>query len=318
MPQSLVSVIIPVYNSEDTIHDCLNSVINQSHSNLEILVVDDGSKDSSLKLLREFEKVDSRIQVLCNVKNTGLPQTLNDTILNHSTGDLVARMDADDISHPLRIEKQLEYLQDNPEVGLLGTSFQVMGLVQALDKRISLPELHDDIFADLKKNKICHPSVLFKKDIFKKVGGYRNFFVNSEDFDLWLRMSEVTRVANHPESLIRYRLSNNGISVTKKKQMLLYHQIAVQSFKKKQSSLDEIKSYLDSINELASDSKEDELRILIDYLILGHWKSFIKTYKFYTKKTFFLSSFSYFMIFLKLSKRKLLSKLVYSRDNLEH
>lgn len=218
--EPLISVVIPVYNNENTVYDSVSSILNQTYNKVEIIIIDDGSTDHSLAILREMQAHDSRIRLLINDTNQGLAATLNKGIRNCS-GLYIARMDADDVALPERLIRQLEYLEKNPEVSIVGAWMRVFrerpGLSAKLTQQDSendpgeiwrMPEHHEEIKAKLLfENCIFHPTILVKKEVFiLNDPPYNEKLSRSQDYDLWMRLIHKFRFANLPEVLLNYRL----------------------------------------------------------------------------------------------------------------
>lgn len=211
-----VSVVIPVYNGEKYLETAVVSILEQTHSVFELVLVNDGSTDQSAAIIADFAQRDSRVVVLEMPSNQGLVAALNAGI-NHANGDVIARMDADDIAMPHRLEKQLE-LMENSGVCLLSSSYIKFREVDGHRKgsRISqLPHNSEDVARRLPYTScICHPAAMFTKEAFDAVGGYDQAYWpgGAEDYDLWLRMSRVGAVANVLEPLLYYRLHDKSLT----------------------------------------------------------------------------------------------------------
>lgn len=212
MKRELVSVIMPVYNAEDHIRESIESVLNQTYSNFEFIIIDDGSTDSSLEIIKQYN--DERIKVL-EQDNRGVAISLNKGI-SISKGTLIARQDSDDISLPNRFEKQCEFMNANPNISLLGTYSQLIDEENNVIKSYTAPSENNKL-RDLtfKKNPFIHGSVMIRKEILKKCGLYREQFLLSQDYDLWLRISEVGEISMLPDFLYKYRIWKNSVSSTK-------------------------------------------------------------------------------------------------------
>ncbi len=201
-----ISVILPCYNTERYIATAVNSILVQTFSDFEFIIIDDGSTDGSPQILREFASKDSRIRLVSR-PNKGLTRTLNEAI-GMAAAPLLARMDGDDVSGPERFEKQVAYLNAHAECVCLGSRVQ---LIDPYDSPLGVTDhklTHEEIDADLLKGigwSIVHPTAMMRSDAVKKVGGYRDQFDNSEDLDLFLRLAEVGKLANLPEALVKYR-----------------------------------------------------------------------------------------------------------------
>ncbi len=209
----LVTVLLPCYNAELFIEEAVRSIMNQTYSNLEILIIDDCSTDSSFEIISRLAIEDVRIRIVKNEKNLKLIKTLNKG-LDLAQGAYIARMDADDVSLPERIEKQMIHMLSNPEVDLCGTNYI---MINAKGHKIGLskyPLTDLDIKLNLLFfNPLAHPTVLFKSDFIKKIGKYKEEFINAEDYELWLRVAVNGVMCNIEDKLLLYRWHGNNISL---------------------------------------------------------------------------------------------------------
>lgn len=202
----VVSVLMSVYNGEANLVEAVNSILGQTFTDFELIVVDDGSGDGSLAILQDFAKKDSRVKVISR-PNTGIAGALNDAI-DAARGEFFARMDADDVSMPERFEKQVAYLKANPTCVLLGSR---VSLIEPYGTPIydTEPKLDDEsIVQELLTGNgwaVVHPSAMMRAYAVRAVGGYRSDRVPIEDLDLFLRLTETGQVANLPEVLLQYR-----------------------------------------------------------------------------------------------------------------
>lgn len=205
----LVSVVMPVYNGEKYLKEAIDSILNQTFKDFELLLINDASTDNSEKIINSYN--DSRIIYIKNEQNLGLIKTLNKG-LDFAKGEFVARMDQDDISHSERFEKQLIIFKKNPEIGVCGTWFTLFRENHE-DKIIEHPEYNDSIKIGLLTSCfIGHPTVMMRK---KAIENYR-YDINyqaAEDFELWTRLIRVTQFYNIQESLLKYRFHSSNISV---------------------------------------------------------------------------------------------------------
>ena len=208
----LISVLMPVYNAEKYLREAIDSILNQTFSDFEFLIIDDGSSDSTSNIIESY--TDPRIRLFKNKKNLGLIATLNKGV-SLAKGKYIARMDADDISHPSRLARQFEYLSQHSEVGVLGAAVQIIDDSGNASDKSRPPTSHGVIrwhlcFSD----PIVHPSVMIRRSVFNKVGGYSSDMLHAEDYDLWRRLSNVTRLANMNDVLLFLRKHKNSISST--------------------------------------------------------------------------------------------------------
>ncbi|SEI52021.1 Glycosyl transferase family 2 [Dyadobacter koreensis] len=204
----LVTVLYPVYNDSPVhIHESMNSIINQDYSNLEIIIVDDSNKLSSIEAL-DFFKSDSRVKILRTKHTGGLPQALNDG-LAMASGKYIARADADDIQFPNRIRCQVEFLEKNQSIGILGCNINYIDDQGNHIKMRNYPETDKSIRKYLHlRNPLCHSVVMIRKDIFDKIGTYNTDFKRAEDYELWLRASaNKIELHNLQQVLMDYRMA---------------------------------------------------------------------------------------------------------------
>ena len=209
----LVTVFMPVYNGSKYLQEAIESILNQSYQNFELLIINDGSTDNSEDIILSF--TDSRIRYVANKTNIGLIGTLNIGI-NSAKGEYIARMDQDDFSLCDRIEKQVEFLNTNKEIGLVGTAFKFIG-----DENYHSYFLDNDNIklALLFYNSLSHPSVMFRKEIcIQHSMFFREEYIHAEDYKMWTDFIIKTKVANLPEVLINYRKHETQISQVYKMQ----------------------------------------------------------------------------------------------------
>ncbi|EQB8583133.1 glycosyltransferase family 2 protein [Escherichia coli] len=210
----LVSVLIPVYNAEKYIERSLNSIINQTYKNLEIIIINDGSTDRTLDIIRTF--TEKRITVVNNEKNLKLIKTLN-LGLNLCNGKYIARMDSDDISDPERISKQVEYLEYNEKCVACGSQVRYFS-EDGKTKRFQFiaPENSNDILSRMYiSSPMCHPSVMFRRDVILNNNlEFNKNYPDAEDYHFWYLLSKYGELHNLQEQLLNYRLSKTQITQT--------------------------------------------------------------------------------------------------------
>lgn len=208
----LVSVIIPCYNAELFVKEALDSILNQSYRHLEVLCIDDCSKDKTLSILYEYAQNDSRVKVFTNPVNMKLAAALN-IGLEHAHGKYIARMDADDISVFNRIELQVEFLERNPQIDICGGQCIIIDKygyrLGKMEYLLSNDELKPVLLFD---SCFAHPSVLFRKSIYESIGGYEEL-MPIEDLEYWIRMSmNGFKMANLSCVLLYYRVHGNNVT----------------------------------------------------------------------------------------------------------
>lgn len=207
-----VSVVIPVYNAAAFIKDCVASVIHQTYRDFEIIIIDDGSTDESAEMIRSFN--DQRIRFIQNENNIGLIATLNKAFAL-CRGKYIARLDADDMALPERLSIQVQFMDSNPELALLGSSY--FPLSNKTTSAVVLASGKGTIQANLLFNScFAHPSVMIRKSALAERNPVFNpAFPHAEDYELWVWMMQHYTIDNIVEPLIHYRLHEQQISKTK-------------------------------------------------------------------------------------------------------
>lgn len=209
----LVTVLMSVYNGEPYLKKTIDSILNQSYSDFEFLIINDGSTDASRSILEHEAKRDPRIKVISR-DNQGLVASLNYG-LSRACGQLVARIDADDIAYPQRLEKQVAYMADHPELLALGSAITLIDNQGRSIKQISYPSGTKRVkSAMMYGSKLAHPAVIMRREQVLQIGAYREACRHAEDYDLWLRLLEVGEIDNLEEPLLYYRQHDEKISLT--------------------------------------------------------------------------------------------------------
>lgn len=231
---SRVTVLMSVYNGEKYLREAIDSILDQTFTDFEFLIINDGSTDRTAEILQSYD--DSRIRVINNEKNIGLTKSLNKG-LKMARSEYIARMDADDVSMPTRLEKEVAFLDENKNVGLVGTYYlmmnengKVLHTVKCLTKGKELKEKL------LEGNQFGHGSVMFRAECIERVGLYREEVGSAEDYDLWLRISEVYDVVNIPEPLYKWRFNLKSISFRKKVQQDKFAELVRELAKERRQS----------------------------------------------------------------------------------
>jgi len=212
MNKPRITVLMPVYNGEKYIGEAIESILNQTFANYEFVIIDDCSTDKSKKNIQTYH--DPRINFISNNENLGLINTLN-IGLALAQGEYIARMDQDDISLPQRLEKQLAFLDNHPEIGVCGTGFKTINqkgastAVTQFPNQSSLLNWQLHFFCPL-----VHPTVMMKTSLVKKVGGYNKNATYYEDYDLWVRLCSITQLTNLDDILFCLRKHKENTSQT--------------------------------------------------------------------------------------------------------
>jgi glycosyltransferase involved in cell wall biosynthesis len=211
-----VCVLMSVYNGERFLRETIESILNQTFTDFEFIIINDGSTDASSEILEEYAQKDSRIRLI-HQENMGLTKSLNKGF-GMAHGEYIARMDADDISEPTRFEKQVDFLDAHPSIGIVGINSYIIDERGNILREIKHPTSHDEIMSKiLLDNKFIHSSVMLRKILLKKYGYYNEKLTYAQDYELFLRLSTHTKLANLPDPLHRWRENTStGISVTKR------------------------------------------------------------------------------------------------------
>jgi glycosyltransferase involved in cell wall biosynthesis len=223
MDRPKVSVLMSVYNGERYLRESVESILNQNFSHFEFVIVDDGSTDSTSEILENYARQDKRLRLVANASNLGLTRSLNRG-LELACGEYVARQDADDVSAPERLISQVRFLEDHPEIGVVGswiTNIDEAGQQEAY-KNPTCPVLIG--WTLLFSNCMAHPSIMLRRSLVDEGVFYRPEISYGQDYELWVRLSSQTRLANIPRCLCLRRRHERAISTR-------YHQDQVETEK---------------------------------------------------------------------------------------
>ena len=216
---SMVSVITPAYNAEKYIAESIESILNQTFGDFELIIIDDCSTDKTYDIISEYAKKDSRIIALKNEKNLGIAGNRNKGI-SLARGKYVVWQDADDISVPTRIEKQFDFMESHPEVGIVG------GFLEFFEDKKGMTGIrkYSDDDKELRKNifrfsPVAQPSAMIRKNILDEVGEYDLRYPPAEDIDMSFRIGEKSKFFNIQEVLLRYREHPTSATFTRLKKI---------------------------------------------------------------------------------------------------
>jgi glycosyltransferase involved in cell wall biosynthesis len=205
----LISIIVAVHNVEAFLDECIRSMVGQTYRNIEIVLVDDGSTDDTAQIVAGYD--DPRICYYKNEKNMGIVYTLN-RAYSLCRGEYIARMDADDISLPERFARQVEFLDANPDVAVLGTNcetFDDNGPLYSGWSATNPAQMKVDLLFSCG---VAHPSVMMRREVIQNLGGYDLNFEGMEDYDLWCRVAENHGVTTLADILFRYRVHSGQVT----------------------------------------------------------------------------------------------------------
>ncbi len=269
---------MPVYNAEKYIYDALQSIVKQTYNNLEIIVIDDASNDDTASIVRSID--DKRIKIVKNKVNLKQSASRNKGLML-AKGKYIANMDADDISLPSRIERQVCFMEKNKDVDVCGTYIKLVG--KRKDKIIKYPvssiELEQmSIYA----TPFAHPTVMMRKSSIEKYEiSYDSLFTYAQDFELWSRLAlKGAKYANIPEVLFLYRVSDGQISIKhfseqqmfkgkiieRNVRLLTKRDIYLNTLTSKEFSVIDVKNNIDIIHNVAI---EDKLKKQLIFIILN-------------------------------------------------
>jgi hypothetical protein len=207
----VVSVVLPAYDAQHTVGEAVTSILDQSLREIQVIVVDDGSNDDTVRVLAGI--ADPRLTVVHHDQNRGHVAAIA-TALDHARAPLIARMDADDVAFPGRLARQYRLLGARPAVGLVSTAFVSVDPEGRELETHGVPPDHAAAWFRLHfENCLAHPTVMFRRSAYDAAGGYDAAAVPAEDHELWLRMAELVDIATIPEPLLRYRRSPSAISM---------------------------------------------------------------------------------------------------------
>ncbi len=208
----LVSVLITVYNDEKHIGTAVESILNQSFQDFEIVVVDDGSTDNTPMVLQKYSEADNRIKIFSQA-NSGTTKAANNG-LSKSVGKYIARLDSDDYSYSHRLKYEVDFLEKNPNIALIGGGVHIIDVEGRIIGSRNINIKHP-------KNVLAHrcifqqSDVMFRKEAIMKLGGYREKFKNAQDYDLWLRISEKYEIVKVNEIFGVWRLNAGGYTLSR-------------------------------------------------------------------------------------------------------
>jgi glycosyltransferase involved in cell wall biosynthesis len=222
-----VSVVMPTHDDAPFLREAVASILGQTLADLELIVVDDASRDETPRILAACR--DPRVSVITNPANTGVARARNDGMAR-ARGRFIAVMDSDDVSAPRRLEAQVGFLAAHPEIGLVGS-----GIFDNIDRdgtvlfTTLLPETDEEISRTLPRRWcFVHTSILFRRELLEAAGGYRSQFPVAEDHDFLLRILEHTRAWNLRENLVSYRINPRSLTVAKRELLPRYESLALE------------------------------------------------------------------------------------------
>ena len=219
-----VSVIMPVHNMDQFVSDAISSILSQTFTDFEFIIIDDASTDHTLAVIQAFS--DNRIITVRNTENKGTYPSRNIGI-SLSKGKYVAAMDADDIALPDRLRIQFDYMENHPDTLATGTYYTLWGKDHIVEKPVSYPEIQAGLLND---NCILHPSLLVRSEVVKCLGGYDEQYIYASDYDLMCRISLMGQIENLPDICMSYRWHPGQISQAKRPEQKGYADLIRQKY----------------------------------------------------------------------------------------
>jgi glycosyltransferase involved in cell wall biosynthesis len=278
-----VSVIMPAYNAEKYLKEAIDSILNQSFKQFEFIIINDGSTDSTKKIILSYR--DKRIRYIENKQNVGIIESMN-RALKLAKGKYIAKMDADDISVTDRLEEEFNFLEKNPDYGVVGTGSDFMDQNGRFIKK--WPTLETD--ADIKSMLLAgspyvNGSTMFQKKLIIGTGGYNKNAYVAEDYELWCRLATLTKMGSINKYLYKYRVNSEGVSITKRNVQLQNADIICkkyESYFKKFFKKERLENIFVTIKDkryeaalrLAVARRLRALKIDYSYCLFNIWKSF--------------------------------------------
>lgn len=272
MDRPMITVLMAVYNGEKFLKEAMESILNQTYKDFEFLIINDGSTDKSVEIIESFN--DPRIRLVHNEKNLKLIASLNKGI-SLARGKYIARMDCDDISMPERFEKEVEFLENHSDYGMVGTCYNIIDAQGKVQRNVSYPSNPDLIKLFLSLTcPLVHGSVMIRAELLKKNLYGSNDFSAVEDYELWTRIAEKSKIYNIPEHLFRYRIY--GESFSDSKSQLMHEQTVELSKVLYKKNKREYKRILkEQIFDNKCSSETDEAKEFINKWLIGLAKRFL-------------------------------------------
>ena len=201
-----VSVLMSVYNGADFLDESIESILKQTFNDFEFIIIDDGSTDESYEIIQSYANKNRQIVVIQNKNRIHLTKSLNNG-LKIAKGKYIARQDADDISLPERLQTQITYMENNEDIGILGTSVELID-VKSKNIRTIKGQSNTNFLKWhlLLSNPLIHSSVMLRTELITSNGGYDNTFIKSQDYALWSKLSKISKITQLPNVLVKRRI----------------------------------------------------------------------------------------------------------------
>jgi len=257
-----------VYNGEQYLQDAIDSILSQTFTDFEFLIIDDASTDSTREILQLYN--DSRIKIVWNIENIGLTRSLNKG-LSESRGIYIARMDADDTSFPQRLKQQVDYLDSHPDISIVGTGAEKINENSEIIE-LQFPIAEPEFIDFLDSNQVIHGSILARKNVFEANGRYPVQFRLCQDYALFLKIAKNHKIRNLQEILYRSRTHNQSITISNFEKSIAYHIVVIRYANNEKIDItkypfkgDNTKDFIDSLN---SGEKEYYHNARVSFLLM--------------------------------------------------
>ena len=297
MKKPKVSIVTGYYNREDFVKESIESLLNQTYENIEIIIFDDASKDNTLNKIYETVDGDDRAKIIAYKNNIGFVNGLIQAI-ESSTGDYIAIHGSGDISLPDRIEKQVNFLNNNSDLVGVSCFYTNIDPVNKLTKSVKPNKIHD-LNTLVLSNPFSHGEIMFRKYIYNLVDGYRKVFIYSQDWDLWIRMAKFGNFGTIQEVLYNRIVNFKGVSYNPRKLVLQkkYSLLAIRINNFDSNYQTNIIENIDKIGiDCFIDKNDSELQKMIFFMFnVLLLKNQLNSYQ-----SFFDNSISYYKIYYKL------------------
>jgi glycosyltransferase involved in cell wall biosynthesis len=277
MKKSLVSVVMSAYNAEKFIADSIRSILDQTYDNWKLIIINDCSSDNTSQIIERFSDNDSRIKLIYNNENLGLTRSLN-ICLKHAEGEFIARLDADDTSEPLRLEKQVNFLNTHSDIVLVGSGGYLINNLGHNVSRINVISRESVIRRFMTRlNLFIHSSIMVRRRIIEDVGWYREKFRFAQDYDLILRVNDKYMLSNIPDHLVGWRISSTSETMQHHTLQRIFMDIAREfAFERKEKGYDSYDS-MDFDEKINAMMKKNYGRYRCEYGV--YQALFMKQYK---------------------------------------
>jgi len=221
----MISVVMPAYNAADFIGEAIQSILDQTYTDYEFIIVDDGSTDGTAAIIQSYAERDPRIRLIKN-PHGGVCEARN-TAIRQASGDWIVLMDADDIARPNRIERLVQAAEADPEVVVWGSYLTRITINGDVIGNIEVGTTSKEAFYAIDRTQrlieMFAPTAMFRRDIALKVGGYNPLLLVAEDSELWDRMADYGPIVTVPESLLLYRLHDKSLTMTNQDMITMLH-----------------------------------------------------------------------------------------------